>query len=334
MTLAFDFVSVKRLVGDAGEGVRAIDVIIASLTSKITPDGPQPSFAMPWLFVGTFFLALALGVTQWRRQAVHRGDEWLFELAVFATIILLIFFAHVFAQTLLLTRRDSSPLDGLVSTFPLFVLCLIGIIFLVGGALTFEHSLPRTKVARWWSGVVVPVAVIAAGLIVRTNVSVVQADIIHRHAQRSASGPAREEQVRLLQRTLAMQLPQDYTFAFLGDAYLAYANQLAEPAQRDKVLARAEEVLRGAQGLNPLDPEHTVRLGDLHLMWAGFAPSRAGKEGHFQKALDYYAQAMRLSPNLKPFSERYAMALREYSAFLAEPQASPSAPFSPQRENP
>jgi tetratricopeptide (TPR) repeat protein len=108
---------------------------------------------------------------------------------------------------------------------------------------------------------------------------------------------------------------------------LAYANQLAEPTQRDTRLAQAEEALRSAQELNPLNPEHTVRLGDLHLMWAGLVSDHADKERHFQQSLDYYRQAVRLSPNVKPFSERYTQALREYSAFLAESHTSPAVPF-------
>jgi tetratricopeptide (TPR) repeat protein len=178
------------------------------------------------------------------------------------------------------------------------------------------------------------VAVIAAGLIVRTNISVVQADVIYRHAQRLASGAAREEQVRLFQRALSLQPPQDYAFAFLGDAYLAYAGDLAESEQRHEVLAQAEEALQNARALNPLNPEHTVRLGDLHLTWAGFVSSHAGKESHFRTALDYYAQALRLSPNMAPFSERYTRARREYSAFLAESQISPPVPSTSQPENP
>lgn len=333
ITLAFNFVSVKKLVSDTIEGVRAIDVVIASLTSKITPDGPQPSFAMLWLFIGTFLLALVFGVTQWRRQSVRR-DEWLFEGTGFTAMTLLIFFAYVSAQIFLSSGRDTIPLDGLVSTFRLFVLFLTGIVLLVGGVLMFAQPLPRTKqprqprIIRWWSSaVVLAVVVVAAGLIIKTNVSVVQADIIYRHTQRFAGAPAREEQIRLLQRALAMQLPQDYVFAFLGDAYLAYANQLTEPTKRDTVLAQAEEALRDAQELNPLNPEHTVRLGDLHLLWAGFVSDHAGKERHFQKSLDYYRQTVRLSPNLQPFSERYAQALREYSAFLADSQTAPAAPF-------
>jgi hypothetical protein len=335
VTLAFDFVSTKRLVGDTGEAARAIDVVIASLTSVITSDGQQPSFAMLWLFIGTLFFALVLGLTHWRRQVAVRSDEWLFEIAISLAITFMLFFAHVFAQTLLLTRRDSNPLDGLISTFPLFVSCLIGIVLLVAGALTLESPLPRTGIVRWWSGAVIPiVAVVVAGLIIKTNVSVIQADVIYRYAPRLAGESTRETQVNLMRRALAMQLPQDYAFAFLGDAYLAYASQLAEPTQRDKVLTQAEKALRDAQVLNPLNPEHTVRLGDLHLMWADYVSSHAGKEGHLHKSLDYYAQAIRLSPNMAPFSERYTRALREYSAFLAKSQTSPSAPAPSPPEKP
>jgi hypothetical protein len=112
VTLTFDFVSTKRLVGDAGEGVRAIDVVIASLTSKATTDGSLPSFAMLWLFIGTFFLALVLGVTQRQQQGAHHWDELLFEIAVFMVIVLLIFFAYVFAQTLLLAKHKSFGWSG------------------------------------------------------------------------------------------------------------------------------------------------------------------------------------------------------------------------------
>ncbi|HXH13646.1 MAG TPA: O-antigen ligase family protein [Alphaproteobacteria bacterium] len=322
--LAFGFVSAYTLASGPGGEARAIDVVIASLTSKATTAGPRLSLAMLWLFLGTSLLALALGLAEWGRQGALSFEECLFGIGIFTAVAVTFFFACVVAQTLLLAAGNTAPLGGLPSTFSLFVLLLIGTVVLVGGTLLLEHPLRRIKLARLWSAAAVPaVGVIAAVLIVRTNVNVVQADIISRYASRFANAAA---QIEHLRRSLVMHPMQEYLLVALAEAYLAYAGGLDEPARRDEVLAQAEEALFSARKINPFNPEHTVRLADLHYLWAGRVSSHSSKEGHFRKALDYYTQALRMSPNMVPIAERYARAVRDYSALLAQSHPSPVAP--------
>jgi tetratricopeptide (TPR) repeat protein len=74
-------------------------------------------------------------------------------------------------------------------------------------------------------------------------------------------------------------------------------NAQTDPVQRDALLARAEEQLKIARGLNPLNTDHTANLARLNRRWAELAPDPAVRSTHAQASDTYYGQAVQLSPN-------------------------------------
>ena len=140
---------------------------------------------------------------------------------------------------------------------------------------------------------------------------------------RTSSASSAEREIRALQRAVTIQPRQDHAFAFLGDAYLRHASELRNPTEGEEARTRAEEALRTARDLNPLSPEHTLRLGDLHAIWAGRASGRDVAEDHHRRSLDYYEQAARLAPGLLPVADRLAKARRRYTDFLAARPGNP-----------
>lgn len=317
--MAFDIVSARNASEIADEGTRALDLIVAALTTKNTTDGLQPSLAMVWLFAGTLLLALVVGVAEWGRGLQLRLDEWLLAVGLLLLTPLAIVSLFIFYHTFLIGMSDSDSLGALASTFPSFVLFLIAVVLVSALALAFEQRLARMAPARSWSWIAVPVVgIIGLVSIAVTNVSVVQADMLYKQAPRFAIDE--KGVITSFQQALALQPAQDYAFVFLGNAYLAQARELSDPVQRNELLAQAQAALLRARQINPLDSDHTVLLAQLQQTWAALAVVPSEKDDHFRKSLAYYAQALRLSPNAAHLYDQYALALLDAAALLEQRQ--------------
>jgi tetratricopeptide (TPR) repeat protein len=103
--------------------------------------------------------------------------------------------------------------------------------------------------------------------------------------------------IPLFERALKLAPGEDYYYLFLGRAYLNATNAQTDPAQRDALLARAEEQLKVARGLNPLNTDHTANLARLNRRWAELATDANVRDTHAQASNTYYSQAVQLSPN-------------------------------------
>ena len=132
------------------------------------------------------------------------------------------------------------------------------------------------------------------------NASGVQADTIYKQGQGYDSAGRWYEATKLYERAIAMQPEQDYYYLFLGRAWLEFAKQArneiqgnartfreypdnakeaTDPAiasrnntarRQEEVirLQNAEQVLRKANQLSPLNSDHYANLGRLYLWWA------------------------------------------------------------------
>lgn len=156
--------------------------------------------------------------------------------------------------------------------------------------------------------ILLPLAIFA---FVRTNVRVVQGDIIYKRGKPfdaqapSAAAQDRAQGLQLWDDAIAIYeealdyVPrEDFYYLWLGRAYLEKATLLAaNPLQRDEVLTTAEESLFVAQDINPLNTDHTANLARLNTRWAGLLgagnPEQAEK---VTRAQGFYVEAVALSP--------------------------------------
>jgi tetratricopeptide (TPR) repeat protein len=322
--LAFAFVSPQPALAATVEGAHVLDGIVVSLTSKNTTEGLRPSLAILWLLAGTMLLALAIGVAEWARGLKLQFAEWLLAIGLFLLTAHAILSAFIFYHTFLIGMSDPDTLGVLISTFSYFVLFVIALVLVSAISLVFEHPLPQVALARRWSWLTVPAASISGlVLIATTNVSTVQADIIYKQAPRASLD--HQGAITSFQHALAIQPTSAYAFVFLGDAYLTQARELTDPAHQNELLGRAEAALLRAREIDPFDSDHTVLLAQLHETWAALTVIPSQKDDHFRKALAYYAQATRLSPNAAHLNDQYAQALLEAAAFLEQQQDSSGA---------
>jgi len=315
--LAFDFVSIQNASWSADGATRALDMILAALTSKATTDGPQPSLAIVWLLVGTVLLAVAIGVLEWGRSLPLQPGEWLMAIGLVLLTALAVFSAFVFCQSFLIEMSAPGGLSALASAFPYSMLFVIAVVLIGAAGLVREQSLPRSAPLRpgsWMAGAAAIVAAIV--LVGSTNVAVVQADSIDKQAAHFTI--AGTSAVGSLQQALAIQPARDYLLVFLSNAYLAQARELSDVADRQELLVRAEAALFHARAIAPFDSDHTLQLAQLHQAWAELAMFPAEKSAHMRQALAYYAQAMRPSPNAAHLNDQYAQLLLQAAAVFAE----------------
>jgi len=113
----------------------------------------------------------------------------------------------------------------------------------------------------------------------------------------------------------AAMLPADLSAVPTGDL-LDLVERGIQAGNREDILRAAHAMLTGAQRLNPLNTDHTANLARLHRAWAfaGTAttadsndPSRLAEilalepekvdQAHLLSSLDFYRQALTLSPN-------------------------------------
>jgi tetratricopeptide (TPR) repeat protein len=129
------------------------------------------------------------------------------------------------------------------------------------------------------------------------NMQFIQADVIYKTGLQFDDTGQPQAAVPLFQRALALAPSEDYYYLFLGRAYLNVTNSLADQAQRDQVLTEAEQQLKVARRLNPLNTDHTANLARLNRRWAELSSDPALRGQRAAAANGYYAQAVELSPN-------------------------------------
>jgi tetratricopeptide (TPR) repeat protein len=89
---------------------------------------------------------------------------------------------------------------------------------------------------------------------------------------------------------------EDYYYLFLGRSILNLTNGV-EAAQQQPLLQEAEQELKIAQRLNPLNPDHTANLARLNRQWAFLTQDPVQKAKHIEDANFYYDRVTHLSKN-------------------------------------
>ncbi len=308
-TMAFAYITNTNVHVAAGQNATGLDFISSALTVKATVDGLQPSFAMAWLFVGTFLLMLVIAVTEWAGDIMLPLGEWALAVGLYAVLAIAILASFLLYHTLLIS---SGTPDALFATVTLFVVFMLVMVVVIAITLLMDDQPGPLWVARPTNWIVAPIlAVVAVILIFSSNVSTVQADMIYKQAVNLSGGDTLPESIDLYKRALQLEPSQDYYWLFLGRAYLQLA-QTGDDKTRQQALDGAEKALQSALSFNPLNTDHSANLARLHQAWANFSTDPTAKQAEYQKAFQYYQNSLKLSPNTAHLYDQYAQALLEY----------------------
>jgi tetratricopeptide (TPR) repeat protein len=254
--------------------------------------------ALTWLLGGAIIVALT-------SRGQFRRNNWPLAPLLYSLISLgcfFIFFIIRIRQTHTgitvasvsdLLKQASVVAGGLVLYYVFVLLFLLAIASALMGGMSLPSSPWRRRYGWLYPLLVVGVAV----LIFVTNLSVIRADIIYKHAKSYFEAGQLDAGIALYQQAIKLAPKEDYYYLFLGSAYLEKAEDVSNPAERAALLEESRKVLESALQLNPLNTDHSANLARLYHTWGKLVSDPAQRAEKLGKSLEYYRQATNLSPH-------------------------------------
>ena len=164
-------------------------------------------------------------------------------------------------------------------------------------ALLREESLPAPlwRLSRGW---LYPVLAIAVILIISvTNLDPIKADIYYKRGMSYADSGQWDSSIALFQQAITLAPDQDFYYIFLAGACVEKAKTVSSAYEKAAWLEEGRKALERGKELNPLNPDHSAKLGLLYRVWGELATGPAEREDKLRQALEYYEQAATLSPH-------------------------------------
>ena len=150
-----------------------------------------------------------------------------------------------------------------------------------------------------------------------SNLRVIHADITFKMAEPFNQNGRWDVATFLYKRSIELTPREDHYYLFLGRSYLEQAKTTETTSDQDNLVLQAEKDLKVAQSINPLNTDHTANLARLYSWWAGKATSVATRDDRAQRASDYYATSVLLSPNNSTLWDEWAVL---YMQLIGDPQ--------------
>ncbi len=157
---------------------------------------------------------------------------------------------------------------------------------------------PLWRKSRGWLYPVVVVAVIL--LIYVTNLNSIRADIYYKQGMSYANTGQWDASIASFRQALKLAPDQDFYCIFLAGACGEKAKIVSSMEERIAWLEEAQKALQRGEELNPLNPDHTAKLGLLYLAWGEMTIEPAERKEKLHQAEEYYSRAAKLSPHSLP----------------------------------
>ncbi|HUW10946.1 MAG TPA: tetratricopeptide repeat protein, partial [Anaerolineae bacterium] len=318
-TLAFDFVHNEQKL----PGTQATAIFWNSLTSRVQGDSRILNLAILVLVVSTWLVGMLLALATAHRALGDRERQsarsWLPMAGLLYTAISLgtvIVFGLIQAGRLL--PQLSTP-DHIASHINVYYAGVFALLLLVGGAVWWNGPLPTLRWSSngWASGLsAVVIAAVLGVFIVTVNVSLVKADVYYKMGQNFDSARQWNNGIALHSKALEVAGDEDFYRLFRGRAELELAKEEQDPARKEALLEASLADLMQARVLNPLNTDHSANLGRLYRGWGDLTSDPEERRAKWQKSLEYYEQAITLSPFSAHLYNEYGLVyqtLREYA---------------------
>jgi len=177
-------------------------------------------------------------------------------------------------------------------------------IFLTIGAIAVPLLREAPLPALLWRkslGWLYPVVVVGVILLIYvTNLNPIRADIYYKQGMAYANSGQWDASINSFRQALKLAPDQDFYCIFLAGACVEKAKIASSTDERIAWLEEAQKALQRGEKLNPLNPDHTAKLGLLYRAWGEMTAEPAERRGKLLRASDYYSQAAKLSPNSVP----------------------------------
>ena len=300
-TLMIDFLGSN--LSQIESGFRIIWRALTMLQDGSRSGGVLMIFLMTWLMGG------AVIISQMFKVGLFRGheDDWLWAGLTYLAVSGLIWigFSLVLADyQLSLSRVRIESLEQFVAHLDR-VASILGryyglIIFslIAGGVVLYTGTRERPRLLLHPQSVIVIVVLLplCGFTIVRTNMDPIQADIVYKQGN-----PYERQDWRLAieayRHALNLAPHEDFYHLYLGRAYVESAGAVADAGAQAELMTIAEQTLRQARVLNPLNTDHSANLARMFNRWASLAANPEERQAYLQLSERNYDIATSLSPN-------------------------------------
>jgi tetratricopeptide (TPR) repeat protein len=305
-TIGFDYISI-----DSGNQ-NIVSIIKASFFQGGSTDGNNSLallFISSWIIIG---LVLMLEVVN--SQIDAKPPYLTLNIFALSITVAFVFIAwHAGALSGIVRTLSSEytqilkQVFGYENTFTTYVIFSVSLLIVYGWLSVVKWpqkfaSLP----AKILSPIIIVLTIVA---MVFLNMRAIRADIVFKAADSYIRAGSWPTAIKLYSKSIELAPKEDYYFLFLAKAYFEYSKSLPDEASRIELLGKAEKDMLRAQGLNPLNTDHTANLARLYSTWSELIDDPAEQTAKAQQASDYYAQAVNLSPNNSRLLGEWAFSL-------------------------
>lgn len=330
-TLAYEFTG-SPLRSDTGDLPGVPRIVWDSLTKN-----PQKEYATSYAALGLFSLTLLLGgalvITEGSKRAELGLDKYkeIKGLALYLGTAILVGLIYMYIQAAQLrflssgdaftagdTTMDRIRIAANLTAFILTAFYLFSFTILICLAPVLMSGRPSGAPSNTVAaiGVLLACGLVTVLLIDRTNLNVIQADIVYKQADPWDKRAMQERHPDLWQLAIqeydhALELApkEDFYYLWLGRAFLEQSAVMDDPVAQQQLMEVAKDKLVQARRINPLNTDHSANLARLHTRWAEIASSDVEGTAKANQALEYYSQAHNLSPNNAVIINEWAMLL-------------------------
>ncbi len=343
-TLAYDFINNPERLTRAGQ------ILVRSLTMKYYPR-PTRAYGALMIFAFTWLLFGVVGLGEFDRESLfeyQRRRRWRDAIILYGGLSLmgsLLFGGILAGHQAALARMQVVSFEEIVDVaerltglLGRYYALIFGVVGGIGWILMAGLRRPRFSASLLGGIGLVVLGLLSVPVIQSWSYNLIRADIIYKQGGGFANSAAlNEKQVGILhyERAIEYAPREDYYYLFLGKAYLELAQGLPDTtprSQREEVFLRAEEVLKRAREINPLNTDHSANLARFYKSWAArialdLRSEELSPEERTQLedkrhqlltlSLENYQIALRLSPHNPILWNELAQL---YAVELADPQ--------------
>ena len=307
-TLGYDYVT------NSAHSTSPVEIIIISLTQLVNQNYAV-SFGITALVLTTWIAGIFLFVTENEENLDYH--EWVKAIGLISISSLLIGFLfwllHAISLAVLAGFTPANQNDVIVqvnnigSLLSKYYIYILIIIFIVAFLLPDEWP----QRSNFKSPIIIAVVpIILAAIFVITNISnlqVIHADIAFKMAEPFTKSNQWVVATYLYKRALELAPKEDHYYLFLGRSYLEQAKATDSVADQEALILQAENDLKVAQSINPLNTDHSANLARLYSWWAGKGTTKENRSERANIASDYYQTAVTLSPNNSTLWDEWAL---------------------------
>jgi tetratricopeptide (TPR) repeat protein len=267
---------------------------------------------LAWLVISLLWCLAAAqnGERFWKKLAIVMGGSLLIGLVFWIWHSgQLVALENIRATTIDELIQQVDNVGGMLTTYYIFVfILLLAAGYFLRSELVSRHSSESTLAVLAGAGLALTILILAYV----TNLRIIHADMAFKMAEPFNRSTQWGIAAYIYRHANTLAPDEDHYYLFLGRAYLEQAKETSDSEEVDALILQAEQDLKVAQRINPLNTDHTANLARLYSAWAGQAETSEERNRRAQAADQYYSVAVKLSPQNSTLWGEWALTIAEF----------------------